>query len=130
MRHILPVLIVAYLRGISFHSFKTLRSRACVPVALDVLLRLTPIGIIVIDHRYQILFFNRAAHKLLTLQIQEERQPDFFHVIAGLPYQEVRAAIDTVVREGTSLAEERRRLDQQVEQLLEEITALTEQPER
>jgi two-component system, chemotaxis family, CheB/CheR fusion protein len=79
-------------------------SRAHVPVALDVLLRFAPIGIVVIDHRYQILFFNRAAHKLLTLQIQEERPPDFFHVIAGLPYQEVRTAIDTVIREGTSQA--------------------------
>ncbi|HEV2659136.1 MAG TPA: CheR family methyltransferase, partial [Ktedonobacteraceae bacterium] len=78
------------------------RSRACAPVALDVLLRLAPMGIVVIDHHYQILSFNRAAHKLLTLQIQEKRQPDFFHVIAGLPYQEVRTAIDTVIREGTS----------------------------
>ncbi len=77
-------------------------ARACVPVALDVLLRLAPMGIMVIDHHYQILSFNRAAHKLLTLRTQEERQLDFFHVIAGLPYQEVRTAIDTVIREGTS----------------------------
>ena len=71
-------------------------------VALDVLLRLAPIGIMVIDHRYQILSFNRAAHKLLTLLIHEGWQPDFFHAIAGLPYQKVRMAIDTVMREGTS----------------------------
>ncbi len=78
------------------------RAHIWLPVALDMLLRLAPMGVVVIDHRYQILFFNRAAHKLLTLQIQKESQADFFHVIAGLPYQEVRTAIDTVIREGTS----------------------------
>lgn len=77
-------------------------SSASVLVALDVLLRLAPIGIMVIDHHYQILSFNRAAHKLLTLLIHEGRPLDFFHAIAGLPYQEVRMAIDTVMREGTS----------------------------
>jgi chemotaxis methyl-accepting protein methylase len=75
---------------------------AFVPNTLDVLLRLAPIGIIVIDHHYQILSFNRAAYKLLTLLIYEGKSMDFFHAISGLPYQEVRMAIDMVMQEGTS----------------------------
>ncbi len=77
-------------------------SPTSIPVTLDVLLRLAPIGIVVIDHCYQILFFNRAAHKLLTPLIHEGKYLDFFHAIAGLPYTQVRTAIDTVMREGTS----------------------------
>ncbi len=75
---------------------------ASIPVALDVLLQLAPIGIVVIDHCYQMLSFNRAARKLLTPQIHEGRHVDFFHAIAGLPYIQVRTAIDTVMQEGTS----------------------------
>ena len=76
---------------------------AFAPIAFDVLLRLAPIGIVVIDHRYQIFSFNRAAHKQLTLLGHEGKSLDFFHAIAGLPYQKVRTAVDTVMGEGTSL---------------------------
>ena len=71
-------------------------------VPRDILLRLAPVGIVVLNHCYQLLTLNRAAHKLLTPLIREESHCDFFHAISGLPYQEVRTAIDTVMREGIS----------------------------
>lgn len=70
--------------------------------ASDVLVQLAPMGIVVLDHHYQILSCNRAAHKLLLLLTREDVSLDFFHATPGLPYQAVRTAIDTVMREGTS----------------------------
>lgn len=76
-------------------------ARSSMSLTLDGLLRLAPMGMVVIDHHFQILSFNRAAYKLLGLQLHEEHASDFFHATRGLPYHEVRTAIETVLREGT-----------------------------
>lgn len=70
--------------------------------SLDMVFRLSPIGMVIIDHHYQILTSNRMADKLLTPLIHDEKHRDFFHVVPGLPYAQVRTALDQVLREGTS----------------------------
>jgi len=70
--------------------------------SLDVVFHLAPTGIVIIDHRYQILTSNRTADKLLTPLIHDEKHKDLFHVVPGLPYTQVRTALDQVLREGTS----------------------------
>jgi two-component system CheB/CheR fusion protein len=82
-------------------SLSAEQSKEPVPL-LNILLRLAPIGIVVLSHNYQMLTLNRAARKLLTPVLYEESCCDFFHAIGGLPYQEVRTAIDTVMQEGIS----------------------------
>ena len=77
-------------------------ARSSISLTLDGLLRLAPMGMVVIDHHFQILSFNRAAYKLLGLQLYEEDTSDFFHATRGLPYHEVRTVIETVLREGAS----------------------------
>jgi len=78
------------------------QQRASTQSTSDVLVQLAPMGIAVLDHHYQILWCNRAAHKLLLLLAHQELPLDFFHATPGLPYQAVRTAIDTVIREGMS----------------------------
>jgi hypothetical protein len=82
-------------------SLSAEQSKEPVPL-LNILLRLAPIGIVALSHNYQMLTLNRAARKLLTPVLYEESCCDFFHAIGGLPHQEVRTAIDTVMQEGIS----------------------------
>ncbi len=72
------------------------------PLSLqEVLFRLAPNGIIVIDRIYRIITANRAAHRLCSLPEQTHLQ-DFLHSVPGLPYASVRSAIDTVFCEGNT----------------------------
>jgi two-component system CheB/CheR fusion protein len=68
----------------------------------ELLLRFLPIGIVVIDRSYHILTANGAARRLLGLRELVSEQ-DFLHTVRGIPYQQVRSAIDTVFRERSTV---------------------------
>lgn len=66
----------------------------------ELLLRFLPFGMIVIDRSYQLLTANAVARRLLGVHdIINAR--DFLHAARGIPYYEVRNAIDTVFRDRT-----------------------------
>jgi two-component system CheB/CheR fusion protein len=69
----------------------------------DTLLRSTQVAIAVIDRNYRIVTINAAARRLLGVRDLAYEQ-DFLHTVRGVPYQEVRGAIDTVFREHSSIA--------------------------
>src|SRR5207302_7509819 len=64
----------------------------------ELLLRFLPFGVVVIDRSYRVLTANSTARRLLGLRDAATEQ-DFLHAIRGIPYAEVRNAIDTVFRE-------------------------------
>ncbi len=68
----------------------------------ELLLRFLPIGVVVIDRSYHVLSANNAARRLLGLRDTANKQ-DFLHSVRGIPYLEVRTAIDTVFRERTTI---------------------------
>jgi two-component system CheB/CheR fusion protein len=65
----------------------------------DFVLRSMPAGVVVIDRTYQMVTSNPMARRLL--QMREPSGEDFLHAAHGLPYNEVRAAIDAAFRERT-----------------------------
>ncbi|HEU5226533.1 MAG TPA: CheR family methyltransferase, partial [Ktedonobacteraceae bacterium] len=67
----------------------------------ELLLRFLPIGVVVIDRNYHILTANGAARRLLGLRDVGTEQ-DFLHAVRGIPYHEIRAAIDSTFREHNS----------------------------
>lgn len=68
----------------------------------ETLLRCTHVAIVVIDRSYRIVTINASARRLLGVHDLAYDQ-DFLHTVRGLPYQEVRHAIDTVFREHSSI---------------------------
>lgn len=68
----------------------------------ELLLRFLPVGLVVIDRSYRLLTANGAARRLLGLRELADDQ-DFLHSVRGIPYSQVRAAIDTVFRERSVL---------------------------
>ena len=68
----------------------------------ETLLRSTHVAIVVIDRSYRIVTMNAAARRLLGVHDLAYDQ-DFLHTVRGLPYQEVRRAIDTVFREHSTI---------------------------
>jgi two-component system CheB/CheR fusion protein len=64
----------------------------------EVLLRFLPVGVVVIDRAYRIVTANGAARRLLGLR-EVGFDQDFLHAVRGVPYHQVRIAIDTVFRE-------------------------------
>lgn len=68
----------------------------------ETILRHTSVAVVIIDHHYRILTINAAARRLLGIRDVAYDQ-DFLHTVRGLPYQEVRRAIDTCFREHTTL---------------------------
>src|SRR5215510_14919067 len=67
----------------------------------ELIFRFLPIGLVVIDRSYRILTANGVARRLLSFRDLAHDQ-DFLHTVRGLPYSEVRAAIDNVFREGVA----------------------------
>ncbi len=64
----------------------------------ELLLRYLPVGVLVIDRSYHVLTANGTARRLLGLRDIINEQ-DFLHAVRGIPYTEVRSAIDAVFRE-------------------------------
>src|SRR5258707_4699430 len=64
----------------------------------ELLLRFLPIGVAVIDRSYHLLTANGAARRLLGLR-EITNEQDFLHAVRGIPYSEVRTAIDAVFRD-------------------------------
>src|SRR6185436_3765359 len=64
------------------------------------LLRCVTTGVVIIDRSYRILTINAAARRLLGVRDLAYDQ-DFLHTVRGLPYHEVRRAIETAFREDT-----------------------------
>jgi two-component system, chemotaxis family, CheB/CheR fusion protein len=61
-------------------------------------LRLLPLGVVMIDRGYRIVTVNSVARRLLGIHDSGHDQ-DFLHTVRGLPYALVRTTIDTVFRE-------------------------------
>ena len=77
----------------------------------ETILRSTNVAVVVIDPQYRILTINAAARRLLGVRDIAYDQ-DFLHTVRGLPYQEVRRAIDTAFREHTTMTLQELELDQ------------------
>jgi two-component system CheB/CheR fusion protein len=66
----------------------------------ELVLRSLPVGLVVIDRNYRMITSNPTARRLL--QIHEHGaggEPDFLHAVRGIPYNEVREAIDAAFRD-------------------------------
>ncbi len=63
----------------------------------DLVLRSMPVGLVVIDRTYRTVTSNPASRGLL--QMRDHVGDDFLHAARGLPYNEVRAGIDTAFRD-------------------------------
>ena len=64
----------------------------------ETVLRYLTAGVVVIDRHYRILTINASARRLLGIRDLAYDQ-DFLHTVRGLPYQNVRSAIDLAFRE-------------------------------
>jgi two-component system CheB/CheR fusion protein len=64
----------------------------------ELVLRHLPFGVVVIDRSYRILSVNGFARRILGIRDIANDQ-DFLHAVRGLPYSQVRQAIDTTFRE-------------------------------
>jgi two-component system CheB/CheR fusion protein len=64
----------------------------------ETILRHTNTAIVIIDRSYRIVTINAAARRLLEIRDLAYDQ-DFLHAVRGIPYHEVRRAIDTCMRE-------------------------------
>ncbi len=62
------------------------------------LLRSLPIGVVIIDRSYHLMTANLTARRLLGIHEVGEGQ-DFLHAAHGIPYEEVRTAIDNAFRD-------------------------------
>ncbi|HEV2743894.1 MAG TPA: CheR family methyltransferase, partial [Rubrobacter sp.] len=60
-----------------------------------------PVGVVVVDRRYDILDLNAAARTLLSIRGAAVGE-DLLHAVQGIPYAEVRNAIDSAFRDGVS----------------------------
>ncbi|HKY41821.1 MAG TPA: chemotaxis protein CheB [Pyrinomonadaceae bacterium] len=80
----------------------------------ETMLRYMNLAIVIIDRQYRILTINAAARRLLGVRDIAYDQ-DFLHTVRGLPYQEVRRAIDTAFREHSTVTLEEVELDQAID---------------
>jgi len=65
------------------------------------LLNALPVGVVVVDRRYDVQAINAAARRLLSIRGAAVGE-DLLHAVHGVPYAEVRDAIDSSFRDGTS----------------------------
>jgi two-component system, chemotaxis family, CheB/CheR fusion protein len=119
--------------GSAANSWRESRRRAIVPTVIpaheltqadieiaqlrrinETMLRYTNVAVVIIDSQYHILTINSAARRLLGIRDIAYDQ-DFLHTVRGLPYQEMRRAIDTCFREHTTTTLPELELDQSLE---------------
>lgn len=67
----------------------------------ETMLRFLTAGVVVIDRSYRILTINATARRLLGVRDMAYDQ-DFLHTVRGMPYEDVRTAIDLAFREHTT----------------------------
>ncbi|HKR23307.1 MAG TPA: CheR family methyltransferase, partial [Pyrinomonadaceae bacterium] len=77
----------------------------------ETMLRYLTAGVVIIDRNYRIITINASARRLLGIRDLAYDQ-DFLHTVRGMPYHDVRAAIDLVFREHTTTTLEALELDQ------------------
>lgn len=80
----------------------------------ETMLRYTNVAIVIIDRLYHIMTINAAARRMLGIRDIAYDQ-DFLHSVKGLPYHDVRRAIDTAFREHSTISVSDLELDQSVE---------------
>jgi two-component system, chemotaxis family, CheB/CheR fusion protein len=117
-----PVYDSALFSGVSSNSWREPRRRQFVVSALpnpsditqaevdtaqlrrinETILRHTNVAVVIIDRSYRILTINAAARRLLGIRELAYDQ-DFLHAVRGIPYHEVRRAIDTAFREHSTI---------------------------
>jgi two-component system CheB/CheR fusion protein len=68
----------------------------------ETVLRYTTVAVVIIDRSYRILTINAAARRMLGVRDIAYDQ-DFLHTARGVPYHEVRRAIDTAFHEHTTM---------------------------
>lgn len=77
----------------------------------ETMLRYVTAGVVIIDRNYRIITINAAARRLLSVRDLAYDQ-DFLHTVRGMPYHDVRTAIDLAFREHTASTLEDLELDQ------------------
>ncbi|HEX5887112.1 MAG TPA: CheR family methyltransferase [Pyrinomonadaceae bacterium] len=80
----------------------------------ETILRYTNVAVVIIDRLYRIVTINAQARRLLGIHDMAYDQ-DFLHTVRGLPYQEVRQAIDTAFREHATITVREMGLDEAVD---------------
>lgn len=80
----------------------------------ETILRYTNVAVVIIDRLYRIMTINAQARRLLGIHDIAYDQ-DFLHTVRGLPYQEVRQAIDTAFREHATITIGELKLDEAIE---------------
>ena len=78
------------------------------------MLRYTTVAFVIIDRAYRILTINAAARRLFGIRDLAYDQ-DFLHTVKGIPYQQVRSAIDTGFREHSTITLQEIELDHTAE---------------
>ncbi len=86
-------------QGVGFVGESGRQERAARTV--DDLLDQLPVGVVVVDRRYDIRAITSAARHLLSIRGVAVGE-DLLHAVHGIPYTEVRNAIDAAFRDGTS----------------------------
>lgn len=76
----------------------------------ETILRYTAAAVVIIDSSYRILTINAAGRRLFGIRDLAYNH-DFLHTVRGLPYHEVRKAIDTAFREHTTMTVSELKLD-------------------
>lgn len=76
----------------------------------ETMLRYTTVAFVIIDRAYRILTINAAARRLFGIR-DLAYDHDFLHTVKGIPYQEVRSAIDTGFREHSTITMQEIELD-------------------
>lgn len=80
----------------------------------ETMLRYTNVAVVIIDNHYRIITINAAARRLLGVR-DVAYDHDFLHTVRGMPYHEVRRAIDTAFREHSTMTLPELELDQSSE---------------
>lgn len=80
----------------------------------ETMLRYMNVAVVIIDRQYRIVTINARARRLLGIRDIAYDQ-DFLHSVRGLPYQEVRRAIDTAFREHSTITIGEMELEESIE---------------
>lgn len=80
----------------------------------ETMLRYTTVAFVTIDRAYRILTINSPARRLFGIRDLAYDQ-DFLHTVKGIPYQQVRSAIDTGFREHSTITLSEIELDHSAE---------------